>query len=466
MIKVLERPSIVLQQLVFEYNDNVHDSKAKEYADIIGKYPYIQISNTVIQTDNSIKVILYNDQFLPKIEVQFKDPTYRIIDPLFPTDNTILSVFIRSSSEILMPVRMDFKIIEFTSDKNKDGDNQEIIYTIIGILNVNNLYVTPFYSQNGTSFNILQTIASQSKLGFASNINNTSDLMTWINPGDTNINFIQDTVKCSYRSDESFMISYIDFYYNLNYIDIETSMNENISDQQQVTAGDMFKDNPENISDLYLTDHPDKMSSNQYINKYILNNSSTKVNLDIGYKTSVSYYDKNGNTYYKLLMDTISTPGKNGNNVILKGNVGEISELVQTSIDNVSLGMFDSDNVHKNFLYAMQQNHKNLEYLQKIKMTLSLKIINFNLYRFQKIKIIFYKLHELNTDQNNALLNQQTINNSRNIDYDEKRINQRLSGEWLIISISYTFNKIGGFSQDITLVKRELGFNKEDFNQQ
>jgi hypothetical protein len=116
-------------------------------------------------------------------------------------------------------------------------------------------------------------------------------------------------------------------------------------------------------------------------------------------------------------------------------------------------------------MYAYEQNLKNIEYLQKVKMVVNLKVINFNLYRFQKIKVKFYKLHELDANEKTVNFTQQDIDNPSFVskDYDADKINNRLTGEWLITAINYTFNKIGGFSQEVTMVKRELGFNKEDF---
>ena len=163
-------------------------------------------------------------------------------------------------------------------------------------------------------------------------------------------------------------------------------------------------------------------------------------------------------------MDTISTSGKDGNSVILKGKVGEVSEIEKNVYDGESLGRIDTDNSHKNYLYAGVQNRQNLKFLQKVKMKVTLNVMNFNLYRFQKIDIRFYKLKEFDDKQLTVQINQETIDNP-GVDYDKDRINQRLSGEWLITGINYSFNKIGGFSQDVTLVRRELGFNENDFTE-
>jgi len=308
-------------------------------------------------------------------------------------------------------------------------------------------------------------MALAGKLGFASNIDNTNDLMLWINPADSNLEFIQQVVKHSYRSEESFLLAYIDFYYNLNYVDIESTLNEDITDMKGIgSAVNLTKVKDETPTQLFLTDHPDKINTNMFIQKYNLLNSTMKVNLSIGYQKYLSFYDKLGNTQYTFIMDTISTPGAKGKNVILKGKVGEVSEIADNSWDGDFLGIYDSDNVHPNYLYAGMQNKQNLEFLQKVKMKVTLGMMNFNLYRFQKIEIRFYKLQEMNDEETRVEVNEKTVEQGAGLDFDAKRLNQRLSGEWLITAINYTFNKVGGFAQELTVVRRELGFNNNDYD--
>ena len=460
MIKVIERASIILKQLVVDYTDTIGDYVADEYAADMGRLPYIQIGGLIIQTNDTTKIVLYNDQFLPKIEIYFKDPTMKLIDPLFPLDDEIISLFIQSSSEILMPIRMDFKITEFNVVKN----DSDVNYILTGLLNVNYLYFQPYNTYLNTSFDLLKTMASAGKLGFASNIDNTNDKMLWINPADSNLEFMQQVVKHSYRSDESFLLAYIDFYYNLNYVDIESTLNEDISDMTGISNfANITAIKDETPTKLFLTDHPDKTNTNMFIQKYNLLNSTMKVNLDIGYQKYLSFFDKNGNVQYTFIMDTISTPGAKGKNVIMKGKVGQVSEIANNSWDTDFLGVYDTDNVHTNYLYAGMQNKQNLEFLQKVKMKVTLGMMNFNLYRFQKIEIRFYKLKEMNNDKVQIEVNDTTVQKGAGMDFDAKRLNQRLSGEWLITAINYTINKIGGFAQDITLVRRELGFNENDY---
>ena len=151
MIRVLERPTIKLKNIEINIEPTNEDEKMEEHSRDIGRYPYVMIGNLNISPNDFVSFKLYNNKFLPKIELQFRDGSYKMIDPLFPIDNSKLSLFIRSNSETLMPVRMDFKITEFNPIKSKDGDNQDIVFSLVGILDVDYLYNTSFVSYKDSS---------------------------------------------------------------------------------------------------------------------------------------------------------------------------------------------------------------------------------------------------------------------------------------------------------------------------
>ena len=83
------------------------------------------------------------------------------------------------------------------------------------------------------------------------------------------------------------------------------------------------------------------------------------------------------------------------------------------------------------------QNKENVTDLQKIPLQIFLPTPNFNLRRFEKVKLMF-----VNT----------------NVGVVNKSTNTKLNGEWLVTGITYewTGNSLGQF---ISLVKRELTIN-------
>ena len=349
MIEVINRATLKTQDIKIKYEPSTDTKIVEDNANQIGKYPYVYLNGLVIQYNDIISLLLFNSKFLPELELQFRDPTNKIIDPLFPVDDEIISLFIQSNSELLMPVRMDFKITKFNIIK----EDTDISYMITGILNVSNLFYTPFSSYNMTSYNALKKLSEESQLGFCSNIKDTSDKMCWINPSETNLDFMIEILKNAFLSQDAFLWAYIDFYYNLVYVDIEQLLNEDIKDKKQLANKRIFDyDQVDDLEDLVMTNHPDKKGSSLYINKYNLLNSSTFVNLDQGYHAFVYYHDTNTTLLYKVLLDSISHPGKDNDQVIMKGKIGDFTTLYANNINNVFMGKQDSDNVHDKFLYS------------------------------------------------------------------------------------------------------------------
>ena len=445
MINVIQRPKIKVKPIEIVYNEKATDEALDFNVENLGRLPLLYFNNLPMDINDIDYFKLSNDEFFPHFEMVFKDSSNKLKEDIYPLDNSILSIFIKANSEYLMPVRMDFKITEFRTIKYSRGETNKIRLKASGSLDVNSLYKMEFKAYKGSSYDVLKTVATDNNLGFATNINKTNDEMSWINPAQYTFSFIKELTKKSYKDDSSFMWSYIDFYYNLCFIDIEGQLAEDISNQQQaLNYGDYVK-GKEEITPLKLTNHPDFNTTNMYIDKYNIINETTKINLKLGYKHYVRWYDKTDTTFNTIILDTISTEGAEGNQIIMKGQPNKDYELINTIANGEYMGKLDEDNVHKNFIYSQKQNSNNLDFLQKIRMNITLSNPNFNLVRFQKVKVELYEMSDIFKESKST----------GNI-YDKDKINQRLSGEWLVTAINYRFSIKEGNVQEVTLVKREL----------
>ena len=95
-------------------------------------------------------------------------------------------------------------------------------------------------------------------------------------------------------------------------------------------------------------------------------------------------------------------------------------------------------------------------------MKISIKSANFNLYRFQKVTVRLFNISEFNKEKEKG---KTTVSGSSfGGKRDSEKMNERLSGDWLISSINYKYGLSGEFEQEVVLVKRELSFNYVDFN--
>jgi len=435
-----------------EHNQEMPDKSddvVNRQSEDLAKYPVVYLNGVIIESTQIKNLILNNDSFVPSLSLEFSDSTGKLIDDNFPVDNSIISIFKESSNKNLMAIKMDFKITDFSIVK---GTNAETLsYMIDAILDINELYYNDFESYKGTSFNVLQTISNKIGLGFATNIDGTNDEMIWINPSNYKIEFLKEIVGRSYINDETFLFGYIDFYYNFNYVDIESQLNEDISTQMNMLDREtLIKDGQDDQVPLILSNKKDCDGTNMFISKYTIINSSTNINLKYGYRHMAFYYNKTEDNYKKYMLDNITV---DDNSIVMKGNPDDVNGLYDNMINNSYMGKMDNDNVHKEYLHTILQNRNNLKFLQKIKMTIRLSKVNYGLYRFQKVLVELYNNGKL-SDNKETKLTPTDIENGEN-EYDVNIIH-KLSGEWLITAINLTYSKTEGNIQELTLVKREL----------
>ena len=195
MIKRIKSSNKVLEELVITYKKDVQASDAQTWANDLGKFPYMvfaYMDKLLVEAKDIIYFKLFGDQYIPEIQVIFKDPTNKLIDDMFPLDKSIVSLMIRANSESLMPIRCDFYITNFNPVKDKSfGDDK--VYTMRAILDLPIIIKNTSFP-NMTSFDVLNQICDDGILGFCTNIDDTNDEMTWINPGDDYIkDFIPET---------------------------------------------------------------------------------------------------------------------------------------------------------------------------------------------------------------------------------------------------------------------------------
>jgi predicted chitinase len=354
-------------------------------------------------------------------------------DRAFPLDDSKIEIFINSRSDQVKPIFLQFKITKFTINGSE--------YSITGVLDVNYLYLKSFKSYNSTSFYALQSMCKEGGLGFNSNFDDTNDSMAWLNTGQRSLEFIESIVETSYKSDQSFLYFYIDYYYNLNYIDIEKELNRNIKEDLgigNIGIEDALKtSNPEVVSKLFLTNDLAMAESNSFFESYKILNNSTSTSIKEGYKTKMKYYDEKAKSF--LIFDVGSITDKDQKSIILKGAPGDES-FYNDNTQYVYTGRIDTDNMHQNYHYSYIQNTRNLIDLQKVGLEIVMKTPNFNIYRFQKV--FLFLSNQISTPS-------------------APQINSRLTGEWLIVDISYKYDG-SSFRQIVKLLKRELELSPEE----
>lgn len=256
-----------------------------------------------------------------------------------------------------------------------------------------------------------------------------------------------DVIRHSYIADDSFTLAYIDFYYCLNYVDLEKEWRRDVSADVGIASTgtsqiDTKTPDADKLLPLVLMNEKSQNSANTYFLNYSVQNNATNKAISNGQFTISKYYDTATKQFLIFNVDSLTT--QDDSKIILKGKPADSTEL-ETNYTTVFGGRVDLSNVHKNYLYADVLNSRNLTDLSKIVVTLELPQLNFNLYKFQKIRIQF-------------------INEAPTI--AEEDLNQkRISGEWMIVDIKFSWQASGTKGetvQTVTAVRKELEKIPED----
>jgi hypothetical protein len=424
----VNKAKLKARQINFQV-DGKFDADQKDFAKGLGYIPFVWYGTYQLDSRDVEYFELSIVDNVPSLKLTFRDTLGLTNEKKFPTDDTKISVFLNSRSKNLPSIHLDFKIIDFKIFK--------AIYNCVGVIDVNPLYIKTFKSYpKSSSFEVLKKISDETGLGFYSNLKSTSDQMTWLNTGKKLIHFIEDVYHRSYISDQSFLLGYIDYYYNITLVDLEKEIKRDIKDDKGVltiVTGELTDDSSykETVAPIRLTNDYVSIDSNLYFTDYKILNRSTKISINRGYTTEIRFYDRGEKGNLKFKVEPLTD--KSGSKIQLRGQPKDNS-FKNENLDYQWGGKLDSDNTHKNWLYSKVQNERNLFDLEKVGLELELPNPNFNLYRFQKVSV--------------GISNQSAT-------FTQNHFNQRLSGEWLISEIKFVF-KEKVFRQILILVKRDL----------
>ena len=193
--------------------------KPSEFSQLV---PEIKINGFDVPSDVLNLFSLKNNTFYPTCRIQFADTDALFTARFYPKDGDLIQLNIRSQGDetTFKPVRIDFTIVDCKPVGGGGGESANE-YLITGRMFVPKLFAESVeYEEEVTSWDALLNIAEKMELGFASNVEETNDLMTWTNPNDTTETWIQDIVANSYLNDDTFFTSYIDPYYYLTLVDV------------------------------------------------------------------------------------------------------------------------------------------------------------------------------------------------------------------------------------------------------
>ncbi len=484
ILTVIE-PAIALDPLeIFDVesdSENSDNETMKEKPSKVSSYiPLIRVNNYELQGDRLNYFCLKNDGFYPTCKIIFDDVDGFFTARFYPTDGDIVQVNIRSQGDesTFKPIRIDFTIVDCKPVGGGGGATANR-YMVMGRMFVPNLFTENVeYEEEVTSWDALLNIAERLQLGYASNVEETADTMTWTNPNDTTETWIQDIVANSYLSDETFFNSYIDPYYYLTMVDV----NRLFSQEGAIEASQTFSTNPgdnfgaegadgqEDNFPNYLSNMIQMQGGARYVSKHQLINKSGEISKANGYKKYSQYWDLNAKEWISEFVDplTNNTPGMIP---ATKGRLidGEVEGPRTDQVKYKYLGT-QGDNVHPEFQYSTVLNYQNITEINKIGMEIELDTVNPALVRYSRIyvQILEYGIPVQNVllaPSNNDIEGEQTPqtrsegsegNDAQTSGNQNGVVNEYLTGFYVIAGVEWLFTKPGPLRMKLKLQRREF----------
>ena len=380
-------------------------------------FPFVCINNYIFDSNEIVNLKLNATGFLPTITFIFqltRSDAFSVSS--FPKDGDLLSIFIKAKDNAFKPIRNDYLITNVIGGGGgRENFNSTVI--IVGELFIPHLRDEIITSYTGNSFDVLQTIAKQLKLGFATNETSTKDSQAWICGGLTWGDYIQDVALHSYKDDDSFYKCFIDVYYHLNFININNQLEgdpkrasavfDNVL-KTELFAGDKDTINQSQITGPKVLSNIDNFqNTNMWIRTYSTINNSSEINKELGYKYNMQFFCMKSLKYWEIFIDPKTTEGAERKKMILKGRTfpkkedepdreGKTESLWTYWKDQqkyVWKGI-QSRNVHNRYIYAEANNMRNLAELSKLYLEVEVTRWNPNIYMGEKIPILLIAMRD------------------------------------------------------------------------
>lgn len=409
------------------------DEQKRETLRGLGYSPIIFYNGYQIDFQYIETMSIYFEGMLPHLKVMFTDGFGLIKEKAAPVDNTKITVFIASRNDYLRPIHVDFKVERYV---NEGG-----FMSIDASLDVDGLYYPTYKSYpNFTSNMLLQQICKDVGLGFNTNIVETNDSMTWLTTGERVYEFMQEVLDHAYVSDESFVSGNIDLYYNFNFVDVQKELARDLSAELGVSDESLTKvldqGDTGKRSSLFLTNDEGLRNSANYFSGFRITNRSTEISLAQGYGDNITYYDTTGKSPANFSVDSLNLDADKS--LVLKSPGDDAFFAANKNF--VYAGKITRDNSHVNYNYVRTHNERNIFEADKLLMEVEIPIPNFNLYRFQKVRVVFS--HQSTTPA-------------------AQMVNARYSGDWMITDVRFMVAD-GQVTQFVSMVRRELGLTEDE----
>ena len=478
VIRSLLSPTIVLDDIILEdlfegtspeLQQQEGKKQGRQYQNNVGtEYPLVTVNGYVFTKEEIVEFDLNGNDFLPTIRIKIALTNSSVFkSQSMPKDGDIMSIFIRAKNDAFKPIRNDYLITRVDAGKgNLEGRGSDI--TMEGELFIPHFYDETIKSYKGTSFDVLKKLCIELGLGFATNESKTADEQIWLCAGDSMHNFVEHIVAHSWKDEKSFFSCYIDVYYHLNFVNINTQlegegkMNAAILDtaaMQDFNGDDNQVANSQSETKKLLTDFKSLYGTNMFITSYTVQNNSSDISRRFGYKSFAQFFDQKSIKPWDIFVDPIISEEAAKNKMVLKGRSspkgpdGKSAEKYwQTQNKKYWLGVQYKD-VHDKYIYAKLWNERNLAEIEKMYVECEIIKWNPNIYRGEKIPLVLVTQSDQTQRVSDATPGESGVGSNDPIVV----ANQLYSGYYMVsgLKINYTMLESNSLKETFRLTRRE-----------
>ncbi len=481
ILRQIEKPSIKLNELSVEQIDyNISNNKEqtglKSQKTIGLDYPLIKINNYQFKKEEIVYFEIDCTAKIPKLTltVKFLGNTHNI-SRNYPKDGDRVSVFIQSNDDSLKPIRNDYVIRSLNSNFAFNNYRFGNLVTIRGELFIPKILKNEVFSKNDTSFNVLKEISKILNLGFVSNVTNTDDKQIWLNPKDNYFNFIQKIVERSFLNDNTFFDWFIDVYYNLNFVEVNSILEEENNFKFKQIVNDLMiyelettENKRKSLLPKVLTNYDLVASTPMFITNFKVENKSEIINEEIGYKLFINFFEHSTKKFYDIFEEGLIKEGSEENKILLRGKPNE--DYFKNYVKNIWSGIqysLPKHNVHKNYMFSIIHNHFNKAILDKLNLVVNIDGVNLNFIRGDSVPVFI--LNVSNDLENRYGFSSDEIQKMRkefkNFSFDEfPSYNRFLSGNYFLKGFKIVWDssvdsaKNRRFSENIATLSTQTSF--------
>lgn len=420
IIRSEQSPTIVLDDIIIddvfegtnEQLENQKDSKTgRQIQKEVGTdYPFITINGYPFAVHEIINFKITSTKFVPTLKLEAVLSNTSVFKSVgMPKDGDLVSIFIRAKNDAFKPIRNDY-LITYVDVGPGFAEGRGSSITIEGELFIPNFYDERIVSFEGTTLKVLKDIAKNLGLGFATNENETKDKQKWLCAGSNFKDFINDIAERAWKDEKSFYRVYIDFYYHLNFINV----NNQIDSDDKMTAAlldttllverynnDDQVEKKQIEAKKLLSDAEIFNETNMFIQQYGVKNNSSDISKKWGYKSHAQFYDQKSQKTWDIFVDPLVSTGAADKKILLKGRAtpksadGKAQEKYwETQIKKYWLGIQYKD-VHDKYLYSKLWNERNNVELDKMYLEAFTQRWNPNMYRGEKIPLLLIASSDL-----------------------------------------------------------------------